>query len=174
MKILICGFMGAGKSYWLNELKKNSIGSSFNFIDLDHELAHAMQIEYTKLGEWIRNQGWPAFRQLEEKTIRDLLKAKEDLILSLGGGSLHQDLIDDILINKNIKLVYLDTAFEICSERITSDPNRPLASLPIEELRSLYEERKQLYSQAHLTLSEALRKDIECIQSLVHTLEGPK
>jgi shikimate kinase len=88
--------------------------------------------------------------------------------LALGGGALTG------VKNDGAKLVFLDTPFELCYERITNDFNRPLVSLKKEELRKLYNERLTLYRQANLILGERERKEIDGIGALVHTLYGPK
>jgi shikimate kinase len=173
MKILICGFMGSGKSHWLDFLKKNSSSSAFLFWDLDYEIANSLNIKPSQLGEWIKKYDWPAFRKLEQEMIASFLGEKKDGILSLGGGSLTENLIDRCKSNNKIKIVFLNTPFELCHERITGDDNRPLGALEKEELRSLYETRYTLYSKADLILGDRERKEIDGIDSLVHTLWGP-
>jgi shikimate kinase len=173
MKILICGFMGSGKSHWLDTLKKKSSISAFQFLDLDHEIAKSLNIKPSLLGEWIKKYDWPAFRKLEQEMIASFLGEKKDGVLSLGGGSLTENLIDRCKSNNKIKIVFLNTPFDVCFERITGDDNRPLAALEKEELRSLYETRFVLYGKADLILGERERKEIDGIDSLVHTLWGP-
>jgi shikimate kinase len=174
MKILVCGFMGAGKSYWLQELAEKSSLSDFYFLDLDHEIAKALQISPDQLGDWIKSQGWPYFRKIEQEKLSLFINNEINGILALGGGAVTSDLIGKNLKNQTVKIVFLDTLFEVCHERITKDSNRPLVSLKKEELRKLYEERLPLYRQAHLILDERERKEIDGIGALVHTLYGPK
>lgn len=174
MKILICGFMGAGKSHWLNHLIKTSSASDFEFIDLDQEIAKDLEIFPMQLGEWIAANGWPSFRKLEQEKISQFLVSKPEGVLCLGGGALNDAFLEKVKNVENVKMVFLHTPFELCYERITGDTNRPLASLKKEELRKLYDERVGLYSKADLILNESERKEIEGIKSLVHTLGGPK
>lgn len=174
MKILICGFMGAGKSHWLNHLIKTSSVSDFEFIDLDLEIANFLKILPTQLGEWITAHGWPSFRKIEREKISQFLASKSDGVLSLGAGALSEALLEEVKKDDNVKMVFLHTPFELCYERITGDTNRPLTALKKEELRMLYDERMALYSKADLILNESERKGIEGIKSLVHTLTGLK
>lgn len=173
IKILICGFMGSGKSYWLDYLKKNSSSSGFCFLDLDHEIAKSLNIQPSQLGEWIKKYDWPAFRKLEEEMIASFLGENKEGVLSLGGGALTEKLLEKCKINTKVKIVFLNTPFELCYERITGDNNRPLVTLQKEELRALYEQRYALYSKADLILDVEERKEIDGIDSLVHTLWGP-
>ena len=174
MKILICGFMGAGKSFWLLDLKKQSGASGFLFLDLDQEIAQALHLSPSQLGEWISAPGWESFRKLEQEKIHEFLSHETSGVLCLGGGALVPDLLVKIKQNPSIKLVFLDTPFEVCHERIIGDSNRPLSSIKKEELRELYLQRLASYRQADLILDERERKEIEGINSLVHTLGGPK
>lgn len=174
MKILICGFMGSGKTYWLNHLIKKSNGSDFEFLDLDREIASHLNIFPMKLGEWINTSGWPAFRKIEVEKINHFLSSKNDGVLCLGGGALTEALLNHIRNDANVKMVFLNTPFDLCYERIIGDANRPLVSLEKEELRKLYDQRTALYCKADLILDESERKEIEGINSLVHTLSGAK
>ncbi len=174
MKILICGFMGAGKSYWLDQLLKKSSPSNFTFLDLDQEIAKSLKITPNKLGEWITTYGWIEFRKIELQLVIQILGLEQDIVLSLGGGTLDHNLLQLLKNKENIKIVFLDTSFELCYERITSDANRPLVSLKLEELRKIFDQRRPFYNQANLILSSQERKLIEGIDALVHTLYGPK
>jgi shikimate kinase len=174
MKILICGFMGAGKSHWLKDLERTAGQSQFVFLDLDHEIAKFLKISPLILGEWIAQNGWPLFRKIEQEQIGHFMTSQLVGVLCLGGGALNHEVQKMLENNKNVKMVFLNTPFEICFERITGDGNRPLATLKKEELYKLYEERLTGYFKANLILEETERKEIEGIHALVHTLYGPK
>jgi shikimate kinase len=164
--------MGSGKSYWLNNIKRKSADSEFLFLDIDDEIANSLNILPSKLGDWIRQEGWPAFRKIEARKINILIDSRQPSVISLGGGTLNQDLLEKIQKDPQVKMVFLDTEFETCYERITGDSNRPLLALEKEELRKLFNERRELYLKADLILNETERKEIEAINALVHTLNG--
>lgn len=170
MKILICGFMGSGKTFWLKELEKKSVNNDYLFSDLDQVLATSLKINEKDLGDWIIKNGWPLFRSLEEEKLADFLAQNEKGIMSLGGGALTSNLIKTIKENEKIKIVFLNTPFEVCYLRIANDKNRPLSSKTKEELKKLYDERLPLYLKANLTIDESMRKEIDDAQALVHTL----
>ena len=162
--------MGAGKTFWLNQLKLKSPNSDFNFFDLDQEIANFLNIAQNELGDFIIRQGFPAFRKLEQERIAAFLGLKLNGILALGGGALNAELFKKVENQANIKIVFLNTPFEVCYQRIKNDPHRPLALLEKKELKALYEERLPLYLKAHLILDDLEHKEIDGLQALGHTL----
>jgi len=172
MKILICGFSGAGKSTWLQELRNNR-GSilDFRFYDLDELIAENVGVGPSELGQYISNVGELAFREVELKLLMEKLKSDESFVLSLGGGALNPQIIEYISqYSSKIKLVFLNEEVEICIERIKNDSNRLLSKLTNSELKNLYFKRLDLYLKADLIVSNYDRKLIDGLDRLVHTL----
>lgn len=169
MKILLCGFTGAGKSTFLKRFEGNSLG--LDCIDLDHALALELGRGPDKLGEWILANGFPLFRDKEKSKLAALLAHPQPMIIALGGGTLTEAVLSLIRKTPECKTVFLDTPYDVCRARIIQDPNRPLSNLPEEELKKLYETRLEIYkSLADLTLSPEAAKEIVTIDSLVHNL----
>lgn len=168
MKILICGFMGAGKSTLLKKFMSNDLG--FDCIDLDHAIAADLNIQPSRLGEWILQNGFPLFRDKEKTKLKGLLNHQNSLIIALGGGSLNPEIIKTIHNNPECYLVFVDTSLEICLERIKDDPTRPLTKISPAELEKLYETRRIDYLAADMVLSETEIKGIEGLDCLVHNL----
>ncbi|MGZ3807968.1 MAG: shikimate kinase [Bacteriovorax sp.] len=168
MKILLCGFMGAGKSTLLKKFQPNKLG--FECIDLDHALACDLGIRPERLGEWIMQNGFPLFRDLEKTKLIKLLEHENSLVIALGAGALNPEVLEKIEKKTDCKMVFLNTGLDLCRERIRSDSNRPLAKIPREELGKLYLERCKYYLKADLVLSCEEIKEIEGLESLVHNL----
>lgn len=146
MRLFICGFSGAGKSTLGREvatrLKKT-------FMDTDEILGDGAPVA-TRIEQW----GWSEFRRREAELILRLtggLKGDE-LVVSLGGGALNDAVITAAKAKGNA-LVWLDTSFEECWQRIEGDESRPLTKKGKQELARLYEERLPLYRQANITIS---------------------
>lgn len=169
MKILICGFMGAGKSTFLRKLALKPL--DFECIDLDHALANELGIHPDRLGNWILENGFPLFRDKENSKLKALLRHPHSLLIALGGGALNSEILAFIQRETQVKLVFLDTPFEICLARLKSDKSRPLSLLPDSELLALYQKRKLDYQQADLVLREEEIKEIDGLESLVHNLQ---
>lgn len=168
VKILICGFMGSGKSTMLGKFNPNSLG--FECFDLDDEIAISLGIEKDKLGNWIEQNGWEKFRKIESQCLQKLLELNEKLVIALGGGALSKELVFDIKNNPEIYLVHLDIPLEICLNRTMEDLNRPMLKLNKAEIESLYQKRYEIFSQAHLSLSIEEIKLIDGLETLVHNL----
>ncbi|MFA5556775.1 MAG: shikimate kinase [Flavobacteriaceae bacterium] len=120
-KIILLGYMGAGKS---------SVGSSLSEIsgikhyDLDRLVESS---EQKSIAEIFKTKGEVYFRKIESKVFKETLSKKESLILSLGGGTpcyannhllLHQD---------GVFSVYLKTSVETLVKRLHNKKHtRPL------------------------------------------------
>ncbi len=172
MKILICGFSGAGKSTWLQELKGHR-GSmaDYHFYDLDELIAAENGVSSDSLGNFIAEVGELKFREIELRILLNQLKNNESFVLSLGGGALNQTIIEYIQQNsEQIKLVFLNEELEVCIDRIKNDNNRLLSKLTVNELNNLYFKRLDLYLKADLIVSTSDRKLIDGLDRLVHTL----
>lgn len=169
MKILLCGFTGAGKSTFLKQFQENPEG--FDCVDLDHAIALDLGLSADRLGEWILYNGFPLFRDKEKTKLKELLRHPQKMIIALGGGTLTEEVVSLIQKTPGCKTVFLDTPYEICRERILHDSNRPLSNLPEVEMKKLYEFRRDVFKRlAVLTLSPLHAKEIVTIGALVHNL----
>jgi len=142
----------------------------FDCVDLDHAIAVDLNIRAERLGEWILQNGFPAFRDKENAKLKKLLRHEQSQVIALGGGALNPQILEMIYNDPETYLVFVDTPLDICLERIKNDPTRPLANLSPDELKKLYETRRIDYREADLALSEAQIKEIDGLASLVHNL----
>lgn len=166
MNILVCGFMGSGKTTFVESFRHNQLG--YETVDLDVAVASGLGIMPSELGEWIKKYGLETFRHKEIFVLENLLKNSAEKLVALGGGTVEAPGFWELFPAN--KLVFLDTPFNTCFMRIKNDQNRPLTSLGEEGLLALYEKRLPLYRKADLTLSESEIKELPGLQSLVHTL----
>lgn len=144
-KIILCGFMGAGKSSFLNKLKDHK---EFAFYDLDEEILKNHK-KYQNLGQLIENLGWEAFRQLEYDLLLELMGHSGNMVIALGGGAFNEK--NQILV-KNAITIWLDTPLPLCLERIKGTNERPLLKLSQDELHSLYQKRVSQYAKCNIVL----------------------
>lgn len=161
--------MGAGKSTILRKFQPNDLG--YDCIDLDDALAVELRIRPERLGEWILKNGFPLFRDLERKKLKTLLNYNTPMVIALGGGSLSPEILRIIENDLDCRLVFLDTSFDLCLARIKEDSTRPMAKVPLEELKKLYESRRNDYLTARLILNESQIKEIDGLGTLVHNLQ---
>lgn len=168
MNILVCGFMGSGKTTFVEGYQSNDLG--FLTYDLDHEVALELGISHLQLGEWINKNSLEAFRDVEMKVLEGLVAQRNLKMIALGGGTPTSKSFDEL--RTQTKVVFLDVPFETCFTRIKNDSNRPLTALGVDGLRDLYLKRLPTYQKADLILSETQIKEIEGLASLVHNLSS--
>lgn len=172
MIIALCGFMGSGKSYFVKKLQQNS--NEGEFLDLDDVVYFNHQTGEKDLGQLIENRGWAYFRAKEFQSLKELLQKRqyrnETLVLSLGGGTLSDHSLDLFRLMDNTVLIWLESSFEKCFERILNEGSekRPLLRKGKEYIHKLYLERNSLYSSSALAVSEDQR---EAIGTLADFLE---
>ena len=141
--IVLCGFMGSGKSTIGNLLSKKM---GMAFIDLD---AYIEKKENKSVSQIFEESGEEYFRQLERDAVKELAY-KKSIILATGGGTLTFQQNVDTLKNANNKIILLDLPVEVISKRLQGDTKRPLLNRPDKEkvMRELYEKRLPLYRSA--------------------------
>lgn len=156
--------MGCGKSTLLKHLKSDK---ELFLVDLDDEIKKELDSLFgeDELGNHIRKIGLAKFREIETNVLENIdLDPKKVNIIALGGGALEKN-SDFILNHKSSCLVWINTPFETCYERIKDDLNRPLVSSK-EELKKLYLSRLPLYERSNLILDETQSKSIKTYDEL--------
>ena len=139
--IFIGGFMAAGKT---TVGKALSVRTGMPFVDLDVLIE---QREGMAVAEIFKKRGEAYFRELEKKTLLDLLDAG-NIIVSLGGGTLlNQDLKSKIL--EEGTLVILGVSPQEAIARAKNEPGkRPL--LDEGKVEVLWRERQKIYEGGNL------------------------
>lgn len=140
--IILCGFMGSGKSTVGKILAQKS---DREFVDLD---AYIEQQQGMTISDIFEMQGEQAFRQLETEAAR-VLSDKDGLVLATGGGTvLRQENTD--LLRKNGVIVLLDVPLSLLEQRLESATDRPLLMRPdrTEFMAQLHAERMPKYRAA--------------------------
>ena len=146
-RIVIIGFMGAGKST-VGPMLANSIG--WDFVDLDDQVALR---EGMSVQEIIRERGIDGFRRVEAAVGRELLRYRR-AVISVGGGWPAQSGHMDMLGNGTVS-VWLRVGPEVAVERIAgSDTARPLLQVddPVRTAESLLSERIPHYRRGNIVV----------------------
>jgi shikimate kinase/3-dehydroquinate synthase len=168
--LVFAGFMGAGKSAAARAVAAEL---GVRAVDSDHELER-------ELGEpiesWFDRNGESAFRQTEEKVVLDLLERPDLRILSLGGGALTSQRVQEAL--RRHVVVYLDVDTDAAWRRAGSGHGRPLAR-DRGRFEQLHEERRPLYEEvADAWLPAAARATarnaLPALAALAHAPVRPK
>ena len=144
--------MGSGKT---SLSKKVAQKINVPFLDLDNEIELSSN---KKISQIFAENGEEAFRNLERKTLQEIIQKKENFVLACGGGTAcFHDNIE--LMNQNGISVFLDVEEKILLGRLKNKRDeRPLISaLSEDELKAFVheklKERKPFYEKCQVTIS---------------------
>ena len=158
--IVLCGFMGCGKSTIGKALAEKL---NLEFIDTD---ALIEENEGMKISEIFEKYGEKYFRECETKLI-EKLSNEEGRIIALGGGLAANSENHKFLKNSG-KIVFLNCSIEETLKRILGDKTRPLTALGKEDIIKRYNCRLPIYkSIADITVDSS----DECSKTLESLLE---
>lgn len=140
--VVLVGLSGTGKS---------SVGRRIGLIlgrpfrDADDEIE-------ARSGRTVRDifttDGEPAFRELEAKTMEDLLLAAEPSVIAAGGGAVVTESTRKHLTQPDVFVVWLTASPEFLASRTTKKPHRPLLDGdPVAALARLERERAHWYAE---------------------------
>ena len=137
--IVLCGFMGSGKTVVGKELAK-ILG--VKFVDTD-ELIEKEQGVAIKAIFAIHGEDY--FRDLEYEVCKKIPEMK-GVVVSTGGDAMTFERNVEA-VKQGSKIVFLDASFDVICERIGDNTTRPLFQ-DREKAKKLYDERKEKYLSA--------------------------
>ena len=140
--IILCGFMGCGKS---TVGKKLSRLTQMEFVDMDDYIEKNAGM---KIPEIFEQYGESRFRDLEHQAAVELSQ-RGGYVVATGGGALtFQRNVD--AFKKGGVIVLLDTPLRILQLRLKNDRKRPLLQRPdrFRFIRELHQKRMPLYRKA--------------------------
>lgn len=139
MNIILCGFMGSGKTVVGSEIAK-IMGRKFVDTDemIEEEQGVAIKAIFAVHGE-------DYFRELEYECCKKVAELK-NCVVSTGGGAMTFERNVEAVKNSG-KIVFLDADFDVICQRIGNSTTRPLFQ-DREKAKALYDERKAKYLKA--------------------------
>ena len=140
--IILCGFMGCGKS---SVGRKLAHISGREFVDTDRYIEEKTGMTVAEIFE---QKGEAGFRKIETEVCGELSE-RDNLIIAAGGGTLTIPENVEIL-RQGGKIVFLDVSYENLCERLSRDTRRPLLQVENrnEVIRELLDKRLPLYRKA--------------------------
>ncbi len=157
--IYLVGFMGCGKST-VGKLLSEKTG--MEFVDIDQMIEEQ---ERRKISEIFEKEGESYFRQKEKEMLEKILH-KEGLIVSTGGG-LGADAKNMKKMKQSGVVIWLDASIETILKRTESDTERPLLKQPYQQLKKLYEDRKEIYKMADVHINVDSKSPEEIVQEIM-------
>ncbi len=142
MKIYLIGFMCSGKTT-VGSLLASHL--NYSFIDLDKKIEEK---EGLSIPEIFSKKGEEYFRKLEFQVLKDISN-QDNLVISTGGG-LGANPEALAFMKERGKTVWIDIDFHTFLERCRGDENRPLLQKSLDELKELFEKRKNIYKLADI------------------------
>lgn len=137
--IILCGFMGSGKTIVGTELSK-IMGRKF--VDTDELIEKEQGVAIKAI---FATHGEDYFRELEWECCKKVAELK-NCVVSTGGGAVTFERNVEAL-REGGKIVFLDADFNVICERIGNTKTRPLFQ-DRQKARALYDERKAKYLAA--------------------------
>lgn len=137
--IILCGFMGSGKTVVGKELAKIM---GCKFVDTDEMIENEQGVAIKAI---FATHGEDYFRDLEHEVCKKVATMK-NCVVSTGGGALTFERNVEAIKNGG-KIVFLDASFDVICDRIGDSTTRPLFQ-DKEKAKALYDERKSKYLAA--------------------------
>ena len=141
--IILCGFMGSGKTR-IGKLLRKLTGREF--IDIDQYIERQ---EGMKVSQIFEMYGEKSFREKEKHAV-EVLSKRENLIIACGGGTvLNEENVTAFHKEKGI-IVLLYVPVSVLQDRLKNDVKRPLLQVPNRNdiIQGLHKERYPKYRAA--------------------------
>jgi 3-dehydroquinate synthetase len=148
--LALAGFMGSGKTRLGAEVA-NRLGRFF--VDLDREIEARSG---SRIAELFSTRGESGFRELEEQIADEVLRARDPLVVALGGGAVLSERTRDRLAVAAFTVV-IDVDAEIAWSRVAGG-DRPLAQ-DEGAFHALHRDRQPLYEE----VADAHARDVDAI-----------
>ncbi|CAA7386697.1 shikimate kinase [Chryseobacterium fistulae] len=169
MIISLVGYMGSGKSH-ISKILSEKI--NFKLIDLDKEISRREELTISEIFE---KKGEIYFRKLERETLEEILSAKENIILSLGGGTpVYYNNME--IINQKSVSIFLKASISTLVERLSKQKEkRPLIAHISEDLlpefiaKHLFE-RNEYYKLSQFSINTDTRDPEDIVNEIVEKL----
>lgn len=120
MKIVLTGFMGAGKTTIGRRLAEDM---KIPFLDLDERIETIAGCPITEI---FRKDGEETFRRMEHDVLKAVLETSGSEVISLGGGVLTREENRALLASGKAVVIYLKVDADTIWERVKNDTTRPL------------------------------------------------
>jgi len=150
--------MGSGKTT-VGQLLAKKLNRKF--VDADREIEAQRGMPITEI---FRSMGEAAFRRMERDFMLDLCRKEQRAVVALGGGAFMQEEIRDACLS-SATVVFLDIGWTswLARHELLMKTRPLLQNRPIEDIRAMFDARRQVYLQSHITIqTDDLRPEEIC------------
>ena len=172
-KIFLTGYRATGKSC-VGRLLADRLG--LDFTDMDKEITAR---EGRAINEMVAAHGWPYFRDLEQRLLRELAASPDAGVVATGGGAiLHQEVWPEVMRAATVVWLTADVA-TICSrlrgDGLTASQRPSLTGNDVcDEIATVLAEREPLYRRwCHFSLDTAAHGQQRIVELIVKRLGDP-
>lgn len=166
-RVCLLGLRGAGKST-LGELA----GAAMNvpFLELNHEIEDHSGLPASEVMALYGPEG---YRELEAKSLEQVIKTNDRLVLAVAGGIVAVPETYDTLLN-NFHTIWLRATPEEHMARVRAQGDeRPMIGYPgaLEQLKSILASRETAYDRALVRLETSGKSEMETLKELLTVIE---
>ena len=136
MNIILCGFMGSGKTVVGTELAKIT---GRKFVDTDEMVEKKQGVAIKAI---FATRGEEYFRDLEWEVCKEVAQMK-DAVISTGGGAMTFQRNVDAVKNSG-KIVFLDADFDVICKRIAIIPTVPFSKIKKKQRHFMMKEKQNI------------------------------
>lgn len=159
VKIVLIGPPGAGKSS-IGRVLAKALGMEFADTDTLIEKDQGKSV-----GQIFIDDGEPFFREMEERICVSALE-NFDGVLSLGGGAVLSEAVQEKLIQSGSEIIFLDVSLAVAAPRVGFNRDRPLLlNNPRQQWQQLMEKRRPTYEALATITVEVGDRSISSIVS---------
>jgi shikimate kinase len=136
MNIIMLGYRGTGKSVISRILAQKL---KRKLISIDKEIVKSAGLPIPQI---VQKQGWPKFREIESRIVREVSSSEREAVIDCGGGVVLDDQ-NIACLKEQGRAVVLRADLQTLLKRIKNDSNRP----PLKEGLSFEEEQKIILAE---------------------------
>lgn len=135
------------------------------FLDSDHEIERFVGCS---VREFFEREGEPAFRDVEQRVIGEILGQPHLRVIATGGGAVLRHANRDVM-KTHATVIYLHTQPEDLARRLSRDTQRPLLQVadPRRRLRDLYAVRDAIYRESADMVVDTAHKSAVMLANLI-------